>query len=562
MIVLGITDGHDSGAAVIKDGKILAAVNEERLAREKLFFGTPRKSIAKVLDLAGIGPGQVDKVAIAARLGYMASMGWTNLSLKKKVYQFLCNRAGFWASTNSFANLQRAVFSRTRSQETAEYTRSLGVDAPVEYVDHHLCHAASAYYTSGKDECLVLTSDGSGDANSSTVYLGRDNDLKCIKQVPTFHSIAYYYAYVTLLAGFKMFRHEGKITGLAAYGDASVCYDTFRRAFAYKNGQPTNTIGLMGQGAIDYLKKNLAGVDPKHYSAAVQQRLEEVMSKFAADYAGKTKIPDLAAAGGIFANVKLNQKILETKGIRSVYIHPHMGDGGIGVGAALQVSAQNMLDRGSGLKPYQLDNVYFGPGFTNAEVEASIENNGLTGEHIANIEKYTAEKIADKKVVGHFGGRMEYGPRALGNRSILADPTDTTINDWLNQRLKRTEFMPFAPSILDRAAPEYYEGYERGQYPARFMTITFDDKKEAQKAKAVVHVDNTTRPQVVSAKQNPRYYKILKHYEQETGLPIFVNTSFNIHEEPIVCSPDDALRSFKKGTCDVLVMGNWVVSND
>jgi carbamoyltransferase len=154
---------------------------------------------------------------------------------------------------------------------------------------------------------------------------------------------------------------------------------------------------------------------------------------------------------------------------------------------------------------------------------------------------------------------MEYGPRALGNRSILADPTDQKINDWLNKRLKRTEFMPFAPSVLDSGAPDYYQNYKAGDYPARFMTITFDDTDEAQKAPAVVHVDNTTRPQVVSRKNNPRYHKILEHYQDKTGLPIFVNTSFNIHEEPIVCSPGDAIRSHLKGTTDVLVMGNWVL---
>jgi carbamoyltransferase len=231
-----------------------------------------------------------------------------------------------------------------------------------------------------------------------------------------------------------------------------------------------------------------------------------------------------------------------------------MGDGGLATGAALYTYAKE-----NELRPFKLNNVYFGPEFSNEEIEEAILRHRLKAIYIKNIENYIAEKVAEKKVVGCFDGRMEYGPRALGNRSILADPTDRSINDWLNKRLRRTEFMPFAPSILKEAAPDYYVGYERGSYPASFMTITFDDTKEAQKAKAVVHVDNTTRPQVVSKEQNPRYYKILKLYEDKTGLPILVNTSFNIHEEPIVCSPEDAIISFKKDMVDVLTMRNWVI---
>jgi carbamoyltransferase len=560
MIVLGVHEGHDAGATLIKDGKILAAINEERLAREKLYVGIPKESIKGVLEVAGIGPGKIDRVAIAGTLGIMANLGWTDLNFKKKAYQFFSNNIGHIPSTKTFSNVQRILFKRLRKKDGEKYVKGLGIDCGIDYIDHHLCHAASAYYNSGKDACLVITSDGSGDGLSSTVYAGRGGGLQALKKIPTFHSVAYYYAYITILAGFKMFRHEGKITGLAAYGNPEKTYDVFEKCFTYGNGVPVNSLRKIGVGAINHLRKELKGADWKDYSAGIQKRTEDVMCKFIGDYADKTGLRDVAVAGGLFANVKVNQRILELPNVDSFFVHPHMGDGGIATGAALHVCAEHMLDKGSPLKPYRLDNVYFGPQFKDDDIQRAMADLRMKGERVKNVEKLMAEEMAQKRIVGHFDGRMEYGPRALGNRSILADPTDVRINDWLNKRLRRTEFMPFAPSVLDSAAPELYVGYKEGKYPASFMTITFDvDRKWAKRAPAVVHVDNTARPQVVSRDQNPKYYNILKAYEKETGLPVFVNTSFNAHEEPIVCSPEDAINSFKNGSVDTLVMGEWVL---
>ncbi len=558
MIILGVHEGHDAGAAILIKGKIAAAVNEERLVRKKLFTGVPRLAIRKVMELAKVNPNQIDKVAVAGTLGVMASLGWTNISLKKKFYQFLCNNTPF-PRMDFFIGLQRTLFSPLRNKMVKRYVRSIGIKAPIEYVDHHLCHAASAYYTSGKKNCLIATSDGSGDAVSASVYKGINGRLFKIKEFPTYHSIAYFYAYITLISGFKMFRHEGKITGLAAHGNPYKCYHVFKKAFAFKDGKPRNIFGAIGETAIKKLKKQLKNYSREDYSAAVQKRTEDVIGQFIDYYARKTKLKDVAVAGGIFANVKINQRIAESEHVNSLFIHPHMGDGGIAVGAALYISAKELSKIGKKLMPYKLNNVYFGPEFSNKDIEKAIKETGHKGKYVKDIEEYIAKKLLKKKIIGHFNGRMEYGPRALGNRSILADPTDVTINDWLNKRLSRTEFMPFAPSVLDADAAKYYKKYEKSRYPSQFMTITFDDTKEAQKAKAVVHVDNTTRPQVVSKEQNPRYYKILQLYKKYKKLPLFVNTSFNIHEEPIVCSPEDAIRSFEKGTVDVLVMSNWVL---
>lgn len=561
MIILGISDGHDAGACIVKDGKILASINEERLVREKLYTGVPKESIKKVMELSKTGPEKIDRVAIAGTLGLMTTIGWVGVTKKKRLYQFICRNVGFLASSNFFANLQRFMFRPRRTREAERFVRSLGIDCGVEYIDHHLCHAASAYYTSGRSESLVITSDGSGDGMSASVYKGIGGELIKVKEIPTYNSVAYYYGYVTIIAGLKMFRHEGKITGLAAHGDPKRCYKIFQDSFIYNDRKhtPVNTLGLLGEDAIKRLRKQSSSYRKEDYTAAVQKRVEDVMTRFVRDYVNITGINEVSLAGGIFANVKVNQKILELDNINSVFIHPNMGDGGLSLGAALYVSAREMLNNGSGLKPSPLNNVYFGPGYSNNEIEKALSESKLNGTYIKNIEKYIAEKVAKKEVVGHFSGRMEWGPRALGNRSILYDPTDKSINDWLNKRLNRTEYMPFAPSILNKAAGDYYTGYEKGEYPAKFMTITFDCKKPAREAKAVVHVDNTTRPQVVDREQNLRYYKILENYRKITGMPLFVNTSFNAHEEPIICSPIDAINSFRSGTVDVLIMENWAL---
>ena len=404
---------------------------------------------------------------------------------------------------------------------------------------------------------MIITADASGDALSTTVSVAKEGNIKRVLELSSYNSIASYYSYVTQICGYKPSKHEGKITGLAAHGTPKY-FNVFQKMIKYENGRIVNRSNSRHDMTLQKIKKRIKNYSKEDLAASVQCHLEENISKFISYWVHKTKISDVIVAGGIFANVKLNQRIAEIPTVESFFAHPHMGDGGIGVGAALYISMQEQLDKGS-FKPYKLQNVYFGPEFSNAKIEEAITISGLKGENIKNIEKYVAEKIAQKKIVGHFNGRMEYGPRALGNRSILADPTDTTINDWLNKRLHRTEFMPFAPSILDTGAPNYYKKYEKSAYPAQFMTITFDTTKKALKAKAVVHIDHTTRPQVVSKEQNPRYYKILQLHKQITGLPLFVNTSFNIHEEPIVCTPADAIKSFNQGCVDVLVMGNWVI---
>ncbi len=246
--------------------------------------------------------------------------------------------------------------------------------------------------------------------------------------------------------------------------------------------------------------------------------------------------------------------------MEDVYVHPNMGDGGLAAGAALYLWANERKRAGKLASPILLENVYLGPDCSEAHIRDLIEKYGLSFRRSECVEKEIATFLFENKIVGRFSGRMEYGPRALGNRSILAAPVDKTINDWLNKRLKRTEFMPFAPSILEEDAGDFLTGWSPSQVAARFMTMTYDVPIEkVGAAPAVVHIDNTVRPQVVRKRDNPSFHQVILEYKKLSGLPLVINTSFNMHEEPIVCTPEDAIRSFLAGSIDVLTLDSFIV---
>lgn len=266
---------------------------------------------------------------------------------------------------------------------------------------------------------------------------------------------------------------------------------------------------------------------------------------------------NVALSGGVFANVKLNQRVAALSEVDSIWVFPDMGDGGLSVGAAYL----SIRDRsGSELRSKKLSNVYLGPEFDDSVIIAAAKGGGLKVEKSADIALDTAKLLADNIIVGWFQGRMEYGPRALGHRSILIHPGDRSMNDKINKRLKRTEFMPFAPSCLYEYADELFVNWNKSRHSSEFMTVTYDVNPDwIEKLAAVVHIDNTARPQVVKKENEPLYWQVIYEFQKITGLPAISNTSFNIHEEPIVCTPDDAVRSFLQGAVDVLVMGDYVV---
>jgi carbamoyltransferase len=575
MVILGIHDSIDSGAAIIQDGKVLAAMGEERSSRQKLAYGFPRSAIATVMKIAAVEPREVNFVAVATKDNYLVNeivpfKGWfeTRPGLIRPLFLALGSKvsplaARFPSLESSYYSLRYPVFAKRRRRIPEILQNEFGLSCPVSFIDHHFAHACSAYYSSDYENATVVTLDGGGDGLSSQVYAVRHGDFQKLNEITSLNSIGNFYSYVTYISGFKTHRHEGKITGLAAYGKPRYL-EAFRSLITVKDGMISNTSKLFGSSAMNQIRALIPqDFNKADLAASIQQHLEEVAVAYVKYWLERTKLRDLALAGGVFANVKLNQKLHELENVRSLRIHPAMGDDGIAVGAALGIYyGQQPPCKQKPKIERCLDHVYLGPEFSENEIKQNLERYGLSYTVHKNIEGKVAQLLSEGHVVARFNGRMEYGPRALGNRSILYQTTDSSVNEWLNQNLKRTEFMPFAPSTLAEYANQSYVNVDGASEAAKFMTITFectDWMKEH--CPGVVHVDGTARPQLVRKEDNPSYYKIIEEYRKITGLPSIINTSFNIHEEPIVCTPEDAIRAFKTGHLDYLAIGNFLVEN-
>jgi carbamoyltransferase len=367
---------------------------------------------------------------------------------------------------------------------------------------------------------------------------------------------------VTELLGFRPLRHEGKVLGLAAFGDPKPLYDAFKRALRMSaDGTGFESDFSNMERAIDkrkaYIAAAIKGHSRENVAAAAQTVFEEAIVGVVRNFMRETGQRHLAVNGGVFANVKLNQRIAALPEVERLFVFPGMSDTGNSVGAAVMVL--DKLEPGYLARSAQaLRDVYLGPGFTNAEIQVELDRRGLKYERLdddALVER-TAQAIHAGVVVGWFQGRMEFGPRALGNRSMIARATEAGINKSLNDRLDRTEFMPFAPSALAEHADELFEDVEPGRHTAEFMTITYDVKKQwHDKIPAVVHVDGTARPQLVRKDRNPLYWRVIDRYRQLSGIPLVLNTSFNVHEEPIVCQPKEAVQALVDNRIDCLAIG-------
>ncbi len=574
MRILGISDHFISGAAVVIDGRIVAAVNEERLARMKMVMGFPRKSIAAALDIAGVKPEELDRVAIASEWGHFLDeyVDFSNgvfgvdEGIVRNLFFSMGSKLSWLRSKLPIAeklyyDLRKPAFARRRQIIREVLRDEYGITCPIDFVSHHLSHAAAAFMASGFEEGLMVTLDGAGDGHSSHVYEVKDGKWKFLHAVPSFDSLGDYYAYVTQICGFKAGKHEGKITGLAAYGEP-IYRDVFARFIRYEDGTMVNKGNAFRHAAIRKLKAALPeDWSKKHLAATVQDLAEDITTRYVSYWKERTGQSKIALAGGVFANVKINQRVHEIPGVEDVFVYPAMSDEGIAAGAALiqwsKLTSQTLSPGGK-----CIDHVYLGPEFSEKEIAKALSAAGVEYTRPQDNSRDVARLVSEGWVVARFNGRMEYGPRALGNRSILYRPDEPAVNDWLNKRLKRTEFMPFAPTALAEDAHKYFIGMDGARDTARFMTITFDCTDLAKETcPGVVHVDGTARPQTVSESDNPSYYRIVKEFKRLTGISCIVNTSFNIHEEPIVCTPHDAIRAFKKGHLDALAIGPFLAKN-
>lgn len=576
MKILGINPGHDASICVVGEGgQLEMAVAEERFNRQKAYTGWPWQALSKV-------PAGEYRVAIAGRRD-----GWDSMQLRYVRHMFdrkvphsdLFNTRS-WAISAGSRKRVSAIPLIQQALNSAE----IGYRA-LEFFDHHKSHAASSYYTSGFRDALVITADGVGDGRSATAHRVKDGVWTQLAETKLPQSPGHMYGWATRMLGYKVSRHEGKLTGLAAYGNADrlsllrgrlLTFDDASGSFESRYLEAVTRPSIRAR--LNSLVKRQPlypayeafvstfdevrdlGYNDADVAALAQEELENSMLAWLNELCQNEAPTDVAVAGGVFANVRLNQSLAQHRGVSRLWVFPDMGDGGLSVGAALldYASTKNHFEQ----LP-RLESVALGPKFTDADIEDAVIATGLTHRKVDDIAAEGARLLANGRVIGWFQGRMEYGPRALGHRSILLHPGNREANDVVNRRLRRTEFMPFAPSVLSEYRTQLFDVNPATCESEKFMTVTLNVRSEWRaKIGAVVHVDGTARPQIVFKGDDPLYWSLIENFRRITGIPAVVNTSFNMHEEPIVCSPEDALRSFRSGAVDVLLIGNYVIESN
>lgn len=558
--ILGVCNANVSGATLLVGNDVSASVNEERFSRLKNDRAFPRKSIEYCLESSGLKPDDIDYVACGAWKGVDESFlpqyiddvidavirdpsakqlvsDKTRVSIERDHY----------AKNDLIINLEKMGFSPDK----------------ISFYDHHLSHAYTAFYPSPFKEALVLTIDGRGDFKSATMNkASRSSGIELLDSVSMLYSLGAFYGFITRFLGFTPDKHEGKVTGLAAYGNPDKCMHILKRMINYSD----KIIAYLGRdyspflsARLPELEKELSQFSREDISAAAQQLTEEITLNYLKEYLQLTKLKNVCLSGGVFGNVKLNEKILELDEVENIYVFPQMGDGGNPFGGALI----KLYELGKEFN-YPLKHVYLGPEYSSEEITKAVD--GFKGKvKCVPLKDYTlrkvAQDIADGKCIGIFSGRMEFGPRALGARSILVRGGDRDITNILNKKLNRSEFMPFAPVTLEEYADDYYEDWNKEHISSYFMTVCYKCKTKATElSRGVVHVDNTARPQIINGDYNKLYYDLLTEYHKLTGIPTFINTSFNNHEEPIVCSPEDAIKSLLIDNVDYILMKDLIVS--
>jgi carbamoyltransferase len=578
--ILGINAYHgDAAAALLRQGEVVSAVEEERFRRVKHWAGFPQASIRSCLTLGGIAPAEITHFAISRA---------PRTHLWRKVAFALQKRMRFGHLVNRVNNLRR-VGDLAHTLADTFGLDSIRVRRQIHWVEHHPAHLASAYYASPFDEAAVCAIDGFGDFVSTSWALGRDLRLKMLQRVHFPHSLGLMYLALTQYLGFSKYGDEYKVMGLAPYGEPDyveqlrqlICLrpdggfaldlSYFRHHaegvnMTWDEGEPT-----LGPVYTPKLETFLgparapdAPLEARHeaIAASLQAVYEEVAFHVLNHAYRMTRTPRLCLAGGCGMNSVANGKIRERTPFREVFIQPAAGDNGTALGAAFYV-AHHTLGQSRALA---MAHAYLGPAFDDAEIAKVIGVRAIDVQRIGckitlvddedDLCRRTAEQIAEGQIVGWFQGRMEWGARALGNRSILADPRRADIRDTINAKIKfREKFRPFAPSILEESLDEYFHGAVADPFMVQVYPVRSDKRRLIP---AVTHVDGSGRLQTVSRKTNPLYWRLIKEFEKRTGVPVLLNTSFN-ENEPIVHRPEEALDCFLRTRMDVLVMGHYVL---
>jgi carbamoyltransferase len=556
MISLGINYSHmhDSSACIVRDGEVLFAVAEERLSRVKHDASFPVMAIRACLEFAGVRADELDFICqgwSAPRVGFLHDLGCYASGKLPLESRALLNSTRYFLSTwhqHGGENYFRQHFGPTKAR--------------FRFVDHHLAHAISAYSFSGFDEAAVLVLDGRGSWEATSLWHGRDGRLEHVWTIAWPNSLGLFYAQFTQYLGFQPYSDEWKVMGLAPYGEPGINlrefivpddnpYHVATRLLIGRESAPSAGI----EARLGPKRAPESEIDARHKNVAfaVQDACEQAMMTLVRAAVEKTGCRSLCLAGGVALNSKANGKILASGVIDRIFIQPAAGDDGVCLGAALAP----YLDAGGKLPVRKMRHVYLGPESCDAEIEKSLQTYKLRATRVADPAKTAAELLANGKILGWFQGRMEFGPRALGGRSILADARDPEMNAKVNNAVKFREWWrPFAPSMLAEVADQYLES----STDSPFMVLTAQVRLEKRSViPSVTHVDGSARPQTVERDVNPLYWRLIDEFGQRTGVPVVMNTSFNLRGEPIVCTPTEAVRTFFSSGMDALVIGSFVV---
>lgn len=592
MNILGISCYfHDAAAALLKDGVLIAAAEEERFSRIKHDYEFPENAIGFCLAAGGIEAGDIDYV----------------MFFEKPFIKFerllLCSMQTFPRSMKLF---REAMVTWLGDKLWIKHLllKKLGVPASkVLFSEHHLSHAASTFYCSPFDEAAILTVDGVGEWTTAALGVGRGTDIKLIKEIRFPHSLGLLYSAFTAFLGFEVNEGEYKVMGMAPFGrpnyvdkiyelvhvddDGGFELDmdyfsfhyssekTYNKKFEKLFGDPrdqkahfftpsTGYPSYFGEKPADFDELGKRNQFYADIAASIQVVTEQVMLKMANYAYRETGINKLCMAGGVALNSVANRKILSETPFEEIYIQPAAGDGGGAVGAALY-GYHALLGQP---RKFVMEHAYWGEEHSASDTEEFLKENNIPYEKIEDDQKLIArvtDALTGGKVIGWHQGRFEWGPRALGNRSILADPRRADMKDIVNVKIKfREPFRPFAPSVLVEKAGDYFAlDYPEKHYPARFMLYVTDvHENKRDVLPAITHVDGTGRLQTVRKELNPKYYSLIETFGQATGVPVVLNTSFNLKGEPIVNTPVEAFNSFSKSGMDMLVLGNYIVDKD
>ncbi|MHC4235176.1 MAG: carbamoyltransferase family protein [Planctomycetota bacterium] len=563
MYVLGISCYyHDAGVALVKDGQLVAAAEEERFNRQKHYSDFPSNAVRYCLAEAGVTIDDVDYIGFYEKpLVKFSRILETILAAWPLTYWTWVKSMPIWLMT-------KLRIGRTIQEE-------LETDQDVYYCQHHLAHAASAFLVSPFDQAAIITADGVGEWTTTGWGTGRGSEIVIEKEIRFPHSVGLLFSAITAYLGFRVNDAEWKVMGLAPYGRPNYV-DEFREVVDIRDDgsfrlnmkyfSHTHSTKRMFNRRWERLfgrpqRPRETELDEFHQDIAHsgQRIVEEIMVKMATHVREQTGLENVCIAGGVGLNCVANWRILQESGFRNIFIQPAAGDSGGALGTAFYLYNSVLKHP----RTFVMKHAYWGPSFTDEQMETALQANNIAYEYVDREEDLlsaTAELIEKGQVVGWFQGRLEFGPRALGSRSLVADARNPKMKDIINAKVKfREAFRPFAPSVLRERAHEYFEMPEGMDAPFMLLVPKVREDKR-QVVPAITHQDGTGRVQTVTEQDNGRYYRLIRTFGERTGVPLVINTSFNVRGEPIVCTPQDAINTFVNTGIDVLVMGNYLVS--